>query len=627
MRRFPKFHYSYVAVDPSHTRRLSLDPRLTVVPYDGHNLRTPLGAFVRICRAMVPNVHHEKIVLSPATHVCTLVASRNGDVVGGITFRMLTAHPIKTGAAVPRLILEIVLMAVRMEDHGHGIGTKLVLHAKAIATAHAAQLGMECLHVIVQADNGATPFWSKRGFKEEKMTKHVVIGLNRWWPQENCVYLSATPMGCYVALGNASDVPPLMAQAQTCPGTTPGKADAQEVVAQEEEEVVPSHPPPSAPGGSTSVGTEIEVAGPPAGLVGEPTAPESTHPPIWPGKSPRPFVLPERRETRRAAANAAHATAPPGGGSHPLSPLRAPRRQRSAGGAGEGAPGVGGSGHPACVIATMSPLRPGGALPGWASCVSFKEVSREKRQRREPERFDAGPATGKVAATEAVGADEDGGGTAWPWGGALEDNDDDDEGDEGDEGDEEGEEEVVETEERIYGRPLGLLERQTTQTTPNTPNTPPALKMFSQGKGGGPRVSLSSAGEREAYSSDEDQPQPAGPTSQSYAADALESLLPPAQQRGGVTSSRPRSTAALPSSTLAPPSTWACTHCTLENEDWRVKCQVCLRVRRDRPEADRASKAPTILKEICDMYGTGPAFAAGLGYRWAKTRSTGKRTR
>ena len=139
MRRFPKFHYSYVAVDPSHTRRLSLDPRLTVVPYDGHNLRTPLRAFIRICRAMVPNAHHEEIVLSPATHVCTLIASRNGDVVGGTTFRMLTAHPIKTGAAVPRLILEIVLMAVRMEDHGHGIGTKLVLHAKAIATAHAAQ--------------------------------------------------------------------------------------------------------------------------------------------------------------------------------------------------------------------------------------------------------------------------------------------------------------------------------------------------------------------------------------------------------------------------------------------------------------------------------------------------------
>ena len=50
-----------------------------------------LAAYLRICRQMVPNVHHEEVVLGEVSCPFSLCLHHRGQVVGGVTFRMLTA--------------------------------------------------------------------------------------------------------------------------------------------------------------------------------------------------------------------------------------------------------------------------------------------------------------------------------------------------------------------------------------------------------------------------------------------------------------------------------------------------------------------------------------------------------
>ena len=152
----------------------------------------PLAAYVRVCRELVPNVNHEKLVQSESTRTQSLVVSYNGEVVGGVTFRMVLVDPIKSHGA-PRilperqLVLDILLLAVQTGNHRRGLGSRLVACVKSIALAHACAHRAARLLTTVQADNEATGFWSNRGFNEGPEAGRIVQNLFRWRPHENTI--------------------------------------------------------------------------------------------------------------------------------------------------------------------------------------------------------------------------------------------------------------------------------------------------------------------------------------------------------------------------------------------------------------------------------------------------------
>ena len=196
--RHPRMSYAYITVDESQLpREVTSDARVRIARSGSPSL----ASYLRICRQMVPNVHHEEVVLNKEVSPFTMVLIQDGAVVGGITFRMLLAQPMllpgtpKKNVPPSQLIVDIQLMAVAGAQHRRGFGRQLVAHARLIARAQARALGLSFLFFLVQADNFALAFWRSSSFGDEKAALRLACQLNRWRPTENLIYNGATPLG------------------------------------------------------------------------------------------------------------------------------------------------------------------------------------------------------------------------------------------------------------------------------------------------------------------------------------------------------------------------------------------------------------------------------------------------
>jgi GNAT superfamily N-acetyltransferase len=202
--RYAKRRYDYVALDGALAPAVAgADRQLALGEGSGGssgNLTDDtLSEFVRICQLLVPNVSHEKLVRCERTRTCTLVMSQHGQVVGGLTFRMVLVSPVPcTGAPRherdPKLVLVLLLMAVKNGLQGRGIGSELVEYVRAIGMAHAHVQRAPNFQMAVQADNDAMRFWGRRGFVPGPEARRSLMALARWQPWENTVYDGATPM-------------------------------------------------------------------------------------------------------------------------------------------------------------------------------------------------------------------------------------------------------------------------------------------------------------------------------------------------------------------------------------------------------------------------------------------------
>ena len=210
--RYPKMQYQYVPVDETALPSTGDTHGRVLISRRGS---PSLAAYLRICRNMVPNVHHEEVVLHLLTRPFTFVLQHRGAVVGGLTFRMVIAEalpcvgaPRKLTAAGERtLIFDIQLLAVAAPHHGRGFGRTLVQHARRVAHAQARAHGCRHLFQLVQADNGVLPFWRHAGFADERAAGRLVARLNRWRPALNLIYDGATPLGMRVPLAHAPGGP------------------------------------------------------------------------------------------------------------------------------------------------------------------------------------------------------------------------------------------------------------------------------------------------------------------------------------------------------------------------------------------------------------------------------------
>ena len=196
--RHPRMAYSFLCVEESRLpHEITGDERVRIARRGSPSL----AVYLRICRQMVPNVHHEEVVLGDRACPFTLVLLHRGVVVGGVTFRMLIAEPIimpgmpKKNVPPAQLIVDIQLLAIAGPHHGRGFGRQLVTHVRRAARAQAREKGLAHIFFLVQADNGALPFWRHTGFAEDKAAMRVATQLSRWRPFDNVMYKGATPLG------------------------------------------------------------------------------------------------------------------------------------------------------------------------------------------------------------------------------------------------------------------------------------------------------------------------------------------------------------------------------------------------------------------------------------------------
>ena len=97
--RHPRMSYAYITVDESQLpREVTSDARVRIARSGSPSL----ASYLRICRQMVPNVHHEEVVLNKEVSPFTMVLIQDGAVVVSISgIRELFHKVAGVDASVP----------------------------------------------------------------------------------------------------------------------------------------------------------------------------------------------------------------------------------------------------------------------------------------------------------------------------------------------------------------------------------------------------------------------------------------------------------------------------------------------------------------------------------------------
>ena len=202
--RHPRVRYAYQAVEPSAVPEGGVAPRSNVYLH-GASPHERLEAYISICRQLVPNIAHEKLIYdSQNCGACNVVLTKSGLVSGGATFRLVSIDMVpckgtpKNCATERTLVVDILLTAVASKLQGRGVGTKIVEYIRQLGIDQAAAHGMRSCLILVQADNSAIDFWRKVGMREGKEARRLVAALSRWRAEDNTIYDGATPMSLHL---------------------------------------------------------------------------------------------------------------------------------------------------------------------------------------------------------------------------------------------------------------------------------------------------------------------------------------------------------------------------------------------------------------------------------------------
>jgi len=174
------------------------DPLLSSHVVLSHDLtsRTLVSEYKAIAATRLPAMPNAKLIYGGIRlHSCSIIISREGEAVGGLTFRL-----VRTQKPAPVLIMDVLLLAIAPDFQTQGIGTLLVHKALRVLVACAPDYDVHNAYLLVQADIASIGFWAKQGLHASATARELVNDLNRQEPNLNPVYDFTIPLGQQVPL-------------------------------------------------------------------------------------------------------------------------------------------------------------------------------------------------------------------------------------------------------------------------------------------------------------------------------------------------------------------------------------------------------------------------------------------